>query len=437
MNDILRDAAEQFPDAPAIETADGAISYEELDQAVDDAVLPMRSLACSAVGICLGDAQEMLVFILACMRARLTACPISPRLPDRAIDSHLALTGAEVVVTRRAGCRGAIAPETLERSLARGAGENRPDAADVVVFTSGSTGVPKAAVLGTRGLYLNALGANDNMPLGPGDRWLLVLPLNHVGGIGAALRTLVAGASIVIPDRTRLLRDALADLAVTHVSVVATQLVRLLREGPAAAPSTVKAVLAGGGPLPAPLLREACSRGYPVRTTYGLTEMGSQVATLPADALPEKLASAGKVLPHRELRISREGEILVRGPVLFKGYVTEDALMLPVDTDGWFHTKDLGWLDSDGYLHVTGRRDNMFVSGGENIHPEEIERALWEFAEVDHAVVVPEPDAEFGFRPVAYVRTRSGEVHGAELQERLGHALPGHKIPRILPWPPA
>ena len=435
MRDIVRDSARRHPDACAVETAARAVSYAELDNAVDDAARCLTSAPRECVGLCLDDAQELLVFMLACLRAGLSACPISPRLPVRALNSHALVAGAEVVVTRRAGCKSALAPEALESSSIPPGSKGTSDASEVRVFTSGSTGTPKAAVLASHALYLNALGANRNIPLEPGDRWLLSLPLSHVGGIGAALRTLIAGATLVIPERSRPLPEAIGPLGVTHVSVVSTQLLRLLRAGEDAAPDSIKAVLAGGGPISAPLLREARSRGYPVRTTYGLTEMGSQVTTLPADAPPEKLTSAGRVLPYRELRISGEGEILVRGPVLFKGYRTGASLALPVDSGGWFRTGDLGRLDADGYLHVIGRRDNMFISGGENIHPEEIERALCEHAGLDQAVVVPVPDAEFGYRPVAFVRTSSGVVCADELQELLAEVLPRYKIPRILAWP--
>ncbi len=434
MIDILRDSAERHPDACAVEMAGRTVSYAELDSAVDDAARRLTSAARNCVGLCLDDAQEMLVFMLAGLRAGLSTCPISPRLPARAIDSHALIAGADVVVTRRAGCMSALAPEALETYSISLASEGESDVSEVVVFTSGSTGAPKAAVLASHALYLNALGANYNMPLEPGDRWLLSLPLSHVGGIGAALRTLIAGATLVIPDRPQSLPEVLGPLGVTHVSVVSTQLLRLLRASEEAAPASIKAVLAGGGPLAASLLHEAHSRGYPVRTTYGLTEMGSQVTTLPADAPPEKLTSAGRVLPYRELRISGDGEVLVRGPVLFMGYRTGASLALPVNSEGWFRTGDLGRLDADGYLHIIGRRDNMFVSGGENIHPEEIERALVDIAGVDQAVVVPVPDAEFGSRPVAFVRARSKAVSEAALQERLAEVLPRYKIPRILPW---
>ena len=121
---------------------------------------------------------------------------------------------------------------------------------------------------------------------------------------------------------------------------------------------------------------EALARGLPIHTSYGLTEMASQVTTTPPGASPGELRTAGRVLPGREVSISGGGEILVRGETLFAGYVDGEKVDRPLDADGWFHTGDLGDLDEDGYLRVLGRSDNLFISGGENIQPEEIEEAL-------------------------------------------------------------
>jgi O-succinylbenzoic acid--CoA ligase len=171
----------------------------------------------------------------------------------------------------------------------------------------------------------------------------------------------------------------------------------------------------------------ALARGVPVHTSYGLTEMASQVTATPAGASREKLRTAGRVLPHREACVSGEGEILVKGETLFAGYLREDGPDLPLDDGGWFRTGDLGEMDADGYLRVLGRRDNLFVSGGENVRPEEIEEALLRIPGVEEAVVVPVPDAEFGHRPVAFVRLSgaAGDIAGA-----LGPVLPRFKIPK-------
>ena len=162
------------------------------------------------------------------------------------------------------------------------------------------------------------------------------------------------------------------------------------------------------------------------RTSYGLTEMASQVTTTPPGASKEQLRTAGRALPYREIRVSTEGEILVRGKTLFAGYLRNGGLDRPLDEDGWFHTGDLGELDDGGNLRPTGRRDNLFVSGGENVQPEEIEAALLRLSGVEEAVVVPVPDPEFGARPVAFVRT-SGVP--ADLAQELGRSLPRFKVP--------
>jgi O-succinylbenzoic acid--CoA ligase len=154
--------------------------------------------------------------------------------------------------------------------------------------------------------------------------------------------------------------------------------------------------------------------------------MASQVTTTPPGASPEELRAAGRVLPNREVSISGEGEILVRGETLFAGYVEGERIDYSLDMDGWFHTRDLGELDENGYLRIRGRMDNLFISGGENVQPEEIEESLCRLEGIDEAVVVPVPDEEFGARPVAFVRM-DGEVR--DLSRELEPVLPRFEIP--------
>ncbi|HET7273332.1 MAG TPA: o-succinylbenzoate--CoA ligase, partial [Rubrobacter sp.] len=287
--------------------------------------------------------------------------------------------------------------------------------------------VPKSALHTFGNHYYNALGSNTNIPLTPGDRWLHSLPLYHVGGLSILFRCLLAGATITLPEPGTPLGEAITVLRATHVSLVATQLLRLLREDVDL--GGLKAVLLGGGPVPAYLVDEALARGLPVHTSYGLTEMASQVTTTQPGAAPEELRTAGRVLPHREISVSGEGEILVRGETLFAGYVEGEKVDRPLDPSGWLHTGDLGELDDEGYLRVTGRRDNLFISGGENVQPEEIEEALCRLEGIDEAVVVPVPDDEFGDRPVAFVRTNGVALEPEYLAQSLEPVLPRFKIP--------
>lgn len=199
----------------------------------------------------------------------------------------------------------------------------------------------------------------------------------------------------------------------------------------------MKGLLLGGGPLPCSLISKALQAGVPLFTTYGLTEMASQVTTSSPGADQDELGTAGTVLAHRELACSPEGEILVRGKTLFRGYVEGADCVPAVDQDGWFATGDCGEIDEEGRLWVTGRRDAMFISGGENVHPETIEKALCEVEEVAEAVVVSVADAEFGRRPVAFVRMADGaDPPATKLAALLEKHLPRFMIPdRFYSWP--
>ena len=298
-----------------------------------------------------------------------------------------------------------------------------------VLFTSGSTGLPKAVMHTLESHLYNARGANRNIPLGPGDRWLLSLPLYHIGGMAIFFRTLSSGAASVVPNPLQTLKWNLAHLAVTHVSLVATQLYRLLQDDDYASLCLLKAILLGGSAIPETLFTRCLQEKFPIFRSYGCTEMASQVTTTRADDPPLKLLTSGKPLPYREISISKDGEILVRGKPLFSGYIHGTRVDSAVDDAGWFHTGDLGSIDADGYLMVIGRRDNMFVSGGENIHPEEIEAALLQHDQVENAVVVPIPDPEFGHRPVAFLKSSADINSDLKFGEFLKTLLPKFKIP--------
>jgi len=307
-----------------------------------------------------------------------------------------------------------------------------------VVFTSGSSGEPKAALHLMRNHYFSALGSNQNIPFETGDVWLLSLPLFHVGGLAILFRSLIDGAAVAIPKDMKDIPQALRDYPVTHLSLVATQLLRLLKID-ALIPrlQKLKAILLGGSAFPESLIERCIALNLPIHVSYGSTEMSSQITTTAVNEAPEKLFTAGRLLPYRELKIAGDGEILVRGETLFAGYVQGERLHLPLRQNGWFATGDLGELTVDGYLIVRGRKDNLFISGGENIHPEEIEKELLEYPGIENAVVVPVPDAEFGYRPVAFIRwQKATDADQTDLTTHLRKKLSGLKIPvRFFDWP--
>ena len=437
----LRSAALSTPNVAAIIGSYGTITYDELDGKVSAAAFLLRGLEPgSRVALYLPKDERYVTLMLAVIRAGHVACPVSDRLPPRGVAQLLEIAACAALISdddellprARAGLY-RWKPGPLLEDRQRGEPADIPlERPATIVFTSGSTDIPKPALHTFGNHYYNALGSNANIMLRPGDRWLHSLPFYHVGGISILFRCLLAGATIALPGHGTPIGKSIADLGATHVSMVSTQLLRLLREDTELA--GLKAVLMGGGPVAASLVDEALSRGLPIHASYGLTEMASQVTTTPPGASLEALRTAGRVLPEREVSISEEGEILVRGETLFAGYVEGGKLDLPLDADGWFHTGDLGELDENEYLRVLGRRDNLFISGGEIIQPEEIEEVLCRLDGIDEVVVVPVLDPEFGHRPVAFVRTEGDEP--GDLAPKLREFLPGFKIPTAFhPWP--
>jgi len=305
-----------------------------------------------------------------------------------------------------------------------------------IIFTSGSSTQPKGVLHSFGNHYFNALGSNEHIPLNTNSQWLLSLPLYHVGGLSIFFRILLAKASIVIPENQQSILDTLKNHPVTHISLVPVQLYRLLQKK-----ETVKilkklsAILIGGGPISPSLVQHATSEGLPIHITYGLTEMASQVATSYQLKASNRTLSV-RPLNHREVNIL-DGQILVRGKTLFLGYISKKRLTPPRMTDGWFPTGDLGQWTIDRQLIITGRQDNMFISGGENIQPEEIEHYLLQITEIQNAVVVAKSDKEFGQRPIAFIKFKEGShLLRATIVQTLGKYLPKFKIPdHFFYWP--
>ncbi|MGB3541420.1 AMP-binding protein, partial [Rubrivirga sp.] len=256
--------------------------------------------------------------------------------------------------------------------------------------------------------------------------------LYHVGGLGIVMRCVLAGATMAVPSRSAPAAERVERFRPTHASFVSTQLQRLLDAD--ADLSSLHAVLLGGSAMPAALIDRALEAGVPAVVSYGLTEMTSTVTATRLPPSRSDLATSGAPLPHRDVRISDDGEIEVGGPTRYVGRVFEGEI-LPAPE--WHPTGDIGRFDAEGRLIVTGRRDLQFVSGGENVHPEPIEAALSALDGVLEAVVVPVPDLEFGHRPAAFVRledvdpTRDASTFLRTCLEDVRATLPSFMVPIV------
>jgi O-succinylbenzoic acid--CoA ligase len=257
------------------------------------------------------------------------------------------------------------------------------------------------------------------------------LALWHIGGLAITFRTLYSGAQTVFPTPNITLATQIQQEKITHLSLVPTQLHRLLQEKGDI--SSLKGILVGGGPIPPSLIETARKRNLPVYTTYGMTELGSQFCTTPPLANLQMLKTAGKPLQGWTIHIATNGEICAKGTPLFLGYVHGETLSHPFDNNGFFHTGDRGSIDALGLLHVLGRCDQMFISGGENIHPEEIERCLCDIPHLEAALVIAIENPEYGMRPVSFIK---GDINKRDIITHLTKRLPKFKHPDLFfMWP--
>ena len=452
---FFEEALECFGDQPLIVTADCRLSYHQIQRYVSETIHRLKKQGIEEgerMAILAQNNMAYVILLLAFWRMGVVAVPMSTRWPRKQILQNLRAIEATGIITPKESAPFQTLPEMRHVFMEdliqfqyhpsyewnRESHKQWQDRDATIIFTSGSSGKPKA-VLHTLGNHIfSALGSNRNIPVEQADRWILSLPLYHVGGLAIIFRVILGGGALVIPVPGSSLEENIRELQVTHVSMVSTQLYRLLRDfGNETNLSGLKVVLIGGGAIPDHLMREGIKRGLPVFKSYGSTEMASQVTTTHPNDAPEKLFTSGRVLDYRDMQIAEDGEILLKGETLFRGYVEEGAVVKAIDEMGWFHSGDIGCLDEYGHLHVTGRKDNMFISGGENIQPEEIEENLTRIEGVEEAIVVPVKDEEFGFRPAAFLKmAHDYQLQHKRIKEFLEDKLPRFKIPaHFFLWP--
>ncbi len=419
-------AAQRIPESTAFISGGEIISFGAFGRMAESATSALRTQGIKRgdkVAALSANSLEYVLLLVALWRIGAIACPVSTRLPPANLRASLRKIGAKKILTGiRFNSSGVVKFQSHSISL---------DQSATIVFTSGSSGAPKAALHSFGNHCYNALGSNQNIKLTSGDRWLLSLPLYHVGGLGILFRCALASAAVVIPDKSENLSLALAKYHPTHLSLVSTQLFRLLQSKKDIQNlRRAKAILVGGSAISENLIGRAHQLGLPISTTYGLTEMASQVTTTRKNASLSQLKTSGKILAHRQIKIAKNGEILLKGQTLFKGYVDKGRVRLPLLKDGWFPTGDVGQISKDGCLRVLGRKDKMFISGGENIQPEEIRKALATFRGIKEAVVISVKNPEFGFRPVALLKIKPGnKITRAALSKHLQTRIPKFKIP--------
>ncbi len=315
-------------------------------------------------------------------------------------------------------------------------GDLELDAVQSIVFTSGTTGKPKGAQITFGNLYHSALASAERLGASPDDRWFCPLPFYHVGGLSIYFRSCLYGSAVIVPEysMTETFAQQMRVSEATLVSLVPTQLYRMLEAG-FEPPKSLRLILLGGGAATPELVARYIERNLPIALTYGLTECASQVATATPDQVRAKPGTVGKPLSGTTVRIVDEqgrnlpegeyGEIVVSGATVMRGYLGQ------AETNGTFHTGDIGYLDADGDIWIVQRRSDLIVSGGENVYPSEVEAVLRQHPAVEDACVVGIADAEWGQRVAAMVALRAGEtVTEGDLIDFSRERLAGYKQPR-------
>lgn len=401
-------AARETPHQACLVTPERTLSYAEVSERVGDSIEWLRSIGVEPSAAHASspfpvpfpitarpDLQSVSV-LLALFELGVPALLLHPRWTELERTRVLEATGLDEHAV----------PDSFEsfpavrvRSSVRSPLPVDPERPLAIVHTSGSSGAPKGVVLSRRAFLASAQASAEVMGWLPPDRWLLGLPLAHVGGLSILTRCLIARQAVVLPEVTApgsrfdpaAILQSIERTSATLLSLVPAQLTALLESAPRC-PPTVRWVLLGGAGAPPSLLERARTAGWPVHCTYGLTETCSQVTLQRTPFSSPDLGGSGEPLPGVELRIE-DSRIEIRSPTLLSGYFppAEPAL----DAAGWFATADCGeWVD--GELRVWGRADEVIITGGENVHPLEIERQLLEHPGIRAVCVFGLPDARWG-----------------------------------------
>lgn len=388
----------QAADKPALRLNDEVLTWEQLCAHVDHLAAGFQQQGVGegdGVLLLAHNHPQTLTAWLALLQSGARILPVNPQLPRHLLDVLL-----PQMTLRFALVLDGIYDDLPVLNMYEHAGEHRvtwqPARLASMTLTSGSSGLPKAAVHTCEAHLASARGVLALMPYGDEDDWLLSLPLFHVSGQGILWRWLQAGARLTVREKQPL-EQALQGC--THASLVPTQLWRLLNTQHHIA---LKAVLLGGAAIPVELTEKARKQGVRTFCGYGLTEFASTVCAKEADGEPD----VGGVLPGREVQVV-DGEVWIKAQSMASGYWRDGELIPLTNEQGWFATRDRGeWHDDR--LTILGRMDNLFFSGGEGIQPESLERVIARHPQINQVFIVPLDDAEFGQRPVAVVECEPG-----------------------------
>jgi fatty-acyl-CoA synthase len=454
----IRDRARTTPGRTAIDHLGRSITYAELDEASErlaGSFLARGFRRGDRIATLTGNSPEHVAVFFACAKASLILVPLSWRLAPRELsyqleDAEPALFLVEEEHSELAGATG----HPFELLEFEGAGDARDATVEnddplLLVYTSGTTGKPKGALLTHANCFWTNLSFDTVVGVSGEDVVLQVLPQFHCGGWNVqALLAWWKGATVVLErafDPARALELIRQKRITTMMGVPANYLFMAQEPDFADADlSSLRKAVVGGAPMPEALLETWHARGVDIVQGYGLTEAAPNVLCLPPEAAARRLGYAGKPYPHVDVALrdadsgrlldgATSGELVVRGPNVFPGYWRNPEATEAAFAEGWLLTGDVAERDDEGFYRIVGRLKDMYISGGENVYPAEIESVLHEHEAVADAAVVGVPDERWGESGVAFVVLERG-AHASEddLLEHCRSRLAKYKVPRAV-----
>jgi fatty-acyl-CoA synthase len=441
----IRSSARRTPDRVAIDYLGREVTYAELDRRSDALAAELLDRGMrrgDRVATLTGNSPEHVMVFFACAKAGFMLLPLSWRLAAPELRYQLDDAEPAVFLVEDEYATLADATGRTFEPLAPPDGSTEPvrlEAADddglLLVYTSGTTGRPKGAVLTHANCFWTNLSFDLATCLTGDDVALQVLPQFHCGGWNVQpLLSWWKGGKVVLersfePARVLSLLDE--KQVTTLMGVPAIYLFLSQEDGFAAADlSSLRLAVVGGAPMPEELIRVWQGRGIEIVQGYGLTEAAPNVLCLPPEDAIRKMGSAGKPYPFVDVRLGDGDELQVRGPNVFAGYWRNREATASVLQDGWLHTGDVAEVDDDGCYRIRGRLKDMYISGGENVYPAEVEGVLHAHPAVADVAVVGVPDERWGEVGVAFVVAKEQGVGEQLLLEHCRERLAKFKVPK-------
>lgn len=415
-NWLLKQAATQ-PNQIAIDDGNERLSFAELKKQVEVLVGKIDHLnPGSRVGLLATNTLMSYKLALAIMCSGRTIVWLNWRLAGEELERQIKDSGLQLCLVENSLWRSGMTNpfKSYSAFLITNAdpGELIPvfksDWVASIMYTSGTTGKPKGVLQTFGNHFYSAVSSALNLGLSSADKWLCVAPIFHISGFSIIMRGLIYGMTVRLVEKFRAeeIERILANETVTIMSVVPFMLKKLIQQQNKTNThynSAFRCMLLGGGTIDRETLEICLQRSIPVVQCYGMTETCSQIVALRSVDALLKLGSVGQPLFSTQLKLSKDGEILLKTPALTPGYLNLPNKLPSKMIDGWYRTGDIGHLDKEGYLYIDGRADEMLISGGENIFPQEVEQVYQRYPQINEVAVVGQNDSVWGQVPVAFV----------------------------------